>query len=476
MKSLFGDEFSRDERTSGWSGKGLMIWVLDIWSVQGVIKQCLRAQVGDDTTILIFLEHWVPQFSPAELLQSCMDPGKLSTVSDLIDPSLGTWRVDVVQALFPAPVASAILSLPLPVDRWSDHMVWRLEPHGRFTVRSAYNFLLCLDAQRETTDARDIRFYKMLCSQPLLKKAWIFIWRTFHNLLPCYVNLYLKHVVPDKHCFQYGTGQESVLLALIGCSQLHSTWGLFGWEQFTQGHERDFREWMVYVLSHLSIPETHKLFLLCSLWVARNYQLYQGHISSDVEIHGFVTTYLEELSLASVRPDVVPVPIDRLWTIPPVGFIKVNVDGSYDKDLRMGGIGCVLRDSTGQLLAGYSSGIPHAMDAFHVESLACVEGLNLALSLGYRSLVVEGDSRSVISRVASSQVDCSYGGCITDQIWDLATSFDRCIFQHVGRDGNRVTDVFGREGLSRVSPICLFGSPPPFAVPLFASDQAALFS
>ncbi|KAE8672196.1 hypothetical protein F3Y22_tig00111848pilonHSYRG00095 [Hibiscus syriacus] len=290
----------------------------------------------------IFLEHWVPQFSPAKLLQL---------------------------------LASAILSLPLPVDRQSYHMIWSLEPHGHFTVRSAYNFLLRLDEQRETTDARDIRLYRMLWSQPLLEK------------LP-------------------------------------------------QGHERDFREWMLSMLSHLSISETHKLLLLLwSLWGARNNQLYQVHISSDVGIHGFVTTYLDELSLASVRSDVVPAPIVRLWTIPP---------------------------------ADLSSGIPHAMDVFHVESLVCLEGLNLALILEYRSLVVEGESRSLISRVASSQVDYSYGGCIIDQIQALATSFDHCIFQHVGRDCNRAADVFAREGLSRVSPICWFGSPPRFAVPLLA--------
>ncbi|KAE8711725.1 hypothetical protein F3Y22_tig00110279pilonHSYRG00089 [Hibiscus syriacus] len=104
----------------------------------------------------------------------------------------------------------------------------------------------------------------------------------------------------------------------------------------------------------------------------------------------WVCDYLSRGSFFGVgSPGCGSYPIVRLWTIPPAGFIKVNVDGSYDKDLRTGGICCVLRDSTGQFLAGCSSGIPHAMDAFPVESLACLEGLNLALSLGCRSLVVE---------------------------------------------------------------------------------------
>ncbi|KAE8690331.1 hypothetical protein F3Y22_tig00110895pilonHSYRG00076 [Hibiscus syriacus] len=159
-------------------------------------------------------------------------------------------------------VASSILSLPLPVDRRSDHMVWRLKTHGQLSAMLIIFFYVSMRNER----------------------------------------LQMQGTFVSIECFghnrsQRRTGQESVLHALIGCSQLHSTWGLFGWDQFTQGHERDFRELMLSVLSHFSIPETHKLLLLLwSLWGARNRQLYQGHISSDVEIHGFVTTYLEELS------------------------------------------------------------------------------------------------------------------------------------------------------------------------------------
>ncbi|XP_039044800.1 uncharacterized mitochondrial protein AtMg00310-like [Hibiscus syriacus] len=86
-----------------------------IWSVRGVVKEGLRAQVGDRTTIPVY-SYWVPQCTPAELLHSCVAPNCLTWVSDLIYPSLGTWRTNVVETLFQAPVARAILSIPLHVD------------------------------------------------------------------------------------------------------------------------------------------------------------------------------------------------------------------------------------------------------------------------------------------------------------------------------------------------------------------------
>ncbi|KAE8661658.1 hypothetical protein F3Y22_tig00113725pilonHSYRG01685 [Hibiscus syriacus] len=229
-------------------------------------------------------------------------------------------RTEVVGALFQALMARAILSVHLPMDRRPDRLVWRMEHHGRFTVRSAYNFLLDLDSHQASTDARDMGFYRMLWSQPFPEKIQIFIWQAF--LLP-----------------------------------------------------------------HLSMSDTNKFFLLLrSIWGARNRQLYQGHLSSDVEIHWFLNNYLLDLSSASVLSDVVVAPVVRVWSPPTSGFIKANVDGSFDRGLGLGGIGCVFRNSAGGFLVGSSRVILHAMDAFHVEALTCLEGLYLALRLAIGEL------------------------------------------------------------------------------------------
>ncbi|KAE8719489.1 hypothetical protein F3Y22_tig00109957pilonHSYRG00272 [Hibiscus syriacus] len=119
--------------------------------------------------------------------------------------------------------------------------------------------------------------------------------------------------------------------------------------------------------------------------------------------------------------------------------------------------------------------LPHAMDAFQVESLACLEGLLLVSSLGHERIIVEGDSRSIISRATSSLVDHSYGSSILNWIRELVASFDQCIFQHVGQSGNGVADAFAREGLSGHSADWL-GRPPPSVVSLLVADGATTTS
>lgn len=45
------------------------------------------------------------------------------------------------------------------------------------------------------------------------------------------------------------------------------------------------------------------------------------------------------------------------WSIPPMGFVKLNVDASFDHDLLRGTVGTVLRDDKGRFIAGGTGGL-----------------------------------------------------------------------------------------------------------------------
>ncbi|KAE8733170.1 hypothetical protein F3Y22_tig00001478pilonHSYRG00272 [Hibiscus syriacus] len=136
-----------------------------------------------------------------------------------------------------------------------------------------------------------------------------------------------------------------------------------------------------------------------------------------------------------------------VWSPPASGYVKLNFDGSFDSVAGLGGVGCVVRDSMGRFIYGAAKHIPCAMDSFHVEVVACLEGMLLARSSGYNCVVVEGDSLSVISRASSSMVGSSYGAPILAQIWDIIASFDQCRFSHVDRTRNAVANAFTHEDL-----------------------------
>ncbi|KAE8665649.1 putative UDP-Glycosyltransferase superfamily protein [Hibiscus syriacus] len=275
--------------TSAFGSQPSYPW-LSLWGIRDTLKADLLSQIVNGLTTSVFTEYWVPNWAPLDLYNIYADPSRISRVSDLIDSS-------------------------------SDRQVWRLESHGHFTVRSAYRHLLCLDENMEVSSARDSAFYRLLWSQVVPAKIQVCLWRIFRYMLPCFENLFLKHVAPSPLCFRCETGSESILHAIRDCPKVQSVWDLF------------------------AIPCV--LVLLWALWGARNRHLHQGRISSDVEIHRFVMAYLSEACIAPSVPDVARMPVTMVWHPPPPNCFKVNFDGSFDRDSGKGAIGVVLRDPTG---------------------------------------------------------------------------------------------------------------------------------
>ncbi|XP_009346543.2 uncharacterized protein LOC103938263 [Pyrus x bretschneideri] len=88
--------------------------------------------------------------------------------------------------------------------------------------------------------------------------------------------------------------------------------------------------------------------------------------------------------------------ITPMWSPPPLGVFKVNVDGSCHVVDRGGHIGVVIRDSTCRCLAVCRKQI-HAASVLMAEALGILEGCLIDLRWGYEDVVVKSDSRNLIS-------------------------------------------------------------------------------
>lgn len=69
--------------------------------------------------------------------------------------------------------------------------------------------------------------------------------------------------------------------------------------------------------------------------------------------------------------------VKHRWVRPPLGWVKLNIDGSFDASQDKGGIGMVLRDSTGEVIASACKPLASCINALESELLACREGLLL---------------------------------------------------------------------------------------------------
>lgn len=72
----------------------------------------------------------------------------------------------------------------------------------------------------------------------------------------------------------------------------------------------------------------------------------------------------------------------RGWLRPPKGFVKLNVDASFDQDLLRGTSGTVIRNDEGKFIAEGNWKTDWCADVLTTEALALRHGLSLAQKAG----------------------------------------------------------------------------------------------
>jgi hypothetical protein len=99
------------------------------------------------------------------------------------------------------------------------------------------------------------------------------------------------------------------------------------------------------------------------------------------------------------------VPLAIIWQPPPAGLIKVNWDGSINKDdAGMGtciGMGCVARDHAGNFLGAKSTYQQIVVDPKVVEVMAALNAVQFCKEVGFLDVMFEGDASQVIREVNS---------------------------------------------------------------------------
>ena len=79
--------------------------------------------------------------------------------------------------------------------------------------------------------------------------------------------------------------------------------------------------------------------------------------------------------------------------------MKVNFDGALFEGERKAGLGAIICNENGLVMAALSQNIPpHALVEM-VEVLAARQALWLAKELGFQRLIVEGDSEVIINAI-----------------------------------------------------------------------------
>ena len=136
------------------------------------------------------------------------------------------------------------------------------------------------------------------------------------------------------------------------------------------------------------------------------------------------------------------------WKPPDFGQFKVNYDGAVFREQGRAGIGVVIRNSDGAVLASLSQQMPLPTTVAQVEALAARRAAEFTLEIGIDQVIIEGDSELIYKDLIDPGPSLALHGHLICDVLHLASAFSLCSFNNVGQTGNYVAHNLARRAIS----------------------------
>ncbi|CAL9019809.1 unnamed protein product, partial [Prunus brigantina] len=91
------------------------------------------------------------------------------------------------------------------------------------------------------------------------------------------------------------------------------------------------------------------------------------------------------------------------WSPPPIGKYKLNVDASYIPKTCVGGIGAVVRNDKGEVMAAMALPLATATSPKYAEIMALHFGIKFTRDASFSSILIEFDSQGVVNDVKKDE-------------------------------------------------------------------------
>ena len=223
-----------------------------------------------------------------------------------------------------------------------------------------------------------------------------FLWRVCHDAIPIKSNLKRRHILIDSLCERCWKEDETALHALWSCSELSSIWSLSQWSSRKISSVTNFKELLSWILNNKSNLELFGM-ITWGIWnqqnKVRNHQpcctLDQLVPQSKERLDEFLTVFSPVPAVKS-KPQVV-------WKPPDGRLVKINFDGAIFKTENRSGIGVVVRDHTGAILASLAQSFSPALTPVEIEVVSAAQALEFGLETGSVEAILEGDSKLIMN-------------------------------------------------------------------------------
>ena len=107
------------------------------------------------------------------------------------------------------------------------------------------------------------------------------------------------------------------------------------------------------------------------------------------------------------------------WKPPPIDNYKINIDGVFYQETRIGGWGFMIRDTCRNVFAVGAGNMKYVASALQTEAMAALRGIQHAANLGMMCIILETDATALALALSSMERDRSTIGSLIQQIRDV---------------------------------------------------------
>ena len=139
-----------------------------------------------------------------------------------------------------------------------------------------------------------------------------------------------------------------------------------------------------------------------------------------------------------------PTPPLVRWKPPLINVYKVNFEGAIFKESNTRGIGVVIRDNNGMVIATLSQKVYGTHTVEIIEALAARRAIHFAKEVGVADVEFEGDAKTVIHNLSSNDSIYTPYGLVLKDAKVMLQEIQRFSLSHTRRSGNSIAHALAR--------------------------------
>ena len=296
-----------------------------------------------------------------------------------------------------------------------------------------------------------------------------FLWRVCSNALPTKENLMKRRIINDASYNACQTEQESMFHAIWECEKISHVWApCFSWVRTEHPGLREILDLIVLLGQKVQRLELFGV-VAWFIWNHRNRLRVNEKGLPSEKIFEAAKAYLSDYQAKFPRKR--KQPVERVkWQPPGEGLYKTNYDGAVFNESGEAGIGIIVRDARGEVIAALAEKLLYPGSVVVLESLAARRAVSFAMELGLSSSIIEGDLEVVFKALQNSDWHHSSIGEIVKDIVSIAGSSRTFSFSHTRRQGNNAAHALAKRAIVSFPLLVWMEHVPPDISPIVVAD------